>query len=69
MFYGNFKDLFSKTVSDDASRITAFNIAKNPKYKVYLGVIISIDSKFFDIILLLTREQKKNSITDSENQQ
>ena len=69
MSYGNFKDLFSKMVSDDALRITAFNIAKNPKYKVYLGVIISIDSKFFDIILLLTREQKKYSITDSENQQ
>ena len=46
MSYGNFKDLFSKMVSDDALRITAFNIAKNPKYKVYLGVIISVDSKF-----------------------
>ena len=69
MSYGNFKDLFSKMVSDDALRTTAFNIAKNSKYKVYLGVIISLDSKFFDKILLLTREQKEYSISDSENQQ
>ena len=32
MTYGDFKDLASRTASDNVLRDTAFNIAKNPKY-------------------------------------
>ena len=48
MAYGDFKDLLRRTCSDKILRDKAFNIAKNPKYDRYRGVLASIVYKFFD---------------------
>ena len=48
MAYGDFKDLASRTASDNVLRDKAFNIARNPKYDGYQRVLTSMVYKFFD---------------------
>ena len=48
MAYGDFKDLASRTASDNVLRDKAFNIARNPKYDGYQRGLTSMVYKFFD---------------------
>ena len=48
MAYRDFKDLARRTASDKGLRDKSFNIAKNPKYDVYLKGFASIVYDFFD---------------------
>ena len=48
MAYRDFKDLARRTASDKGLRDKSFNIAKNPKYDVYLKGFASIVYEFFD---------------------
>ena len=44
--YSDSKDLMKRTQSDKILRDKAFNIAKNPKYDIYQGVLASMVYKF-----------------------
>ena len=46
MVYKNFKDLARRTASNKVLGDKAFNIAKNPKYDGYQGVLASMVYKF-----------------------
>ena len=48
MAYGDFKDLASRTASDEVLRDKAFNIAENSKYDGYQRVLASMVYNFFD---------------------
>ena len=48
MAYGDFKDLYRKTLSDKVLSDKAFNVAKDPKYDGYKCVLASLVYKFFD---------------------
>ena len=58
MVYGDFKHLPTRTASDKLLRGKAFNIAKNPKRDGYQRGLASMNSKFFDKNLLLSKEQE-----------
>ena len=48
LFYGDFKDLSKRSVSDKALHDKAFKIANNPKYDGYQRGVASVVCKFFD---------------------
>ena len=48
MAYGDFKDLASRTASDEVLRDKAFNIAENSKYDGYQSGLASVVYNFFD---------------------
>ena len=50
--YGDFKDLFRRTASDEILHDKAFNIAKNPKHDGYQRGLPSMVSEFCDEKLL-----------------
>ena len=48
MAYGDFKDLYRKTLADKVLSDKAFNLAKDPKYHGYKRVLASLVYKSFD---------------------
>ena len=48
MVCGHFKDFKKRTAADNVSRDKAFNIDKDPKYRVYQRELASMVYKFFD---------------------
>ena len=48
MAYGDFKDLYRKTLPDKVLSDKAFNLAKDPKYDGYKRLLASLVYKSFD---------------------
>ena len=65
MAYGYFKILIRRTASDKMLRDKAFNIAKNPKYDGYKGVLLQWYIIFS--IIKLQAEQLKMKIFLTKN--
>ena len=63
MAYEDFKDLKTRTASDNILRDKAFHIAKNPKYDEYQRALASMVYKFFD------KKSKGSGVANNEIKQ
>ena len=63
MAYEDFKDLKTRTASDNILRDKAFHIAKNPKYDEYQRGLTSMVYKFFD------KKSKGSGVANNEIKQ
>ena len=63
MAYEDFKDLKTRTASDNILRDKAFHIAKNPKYDEYQRGLASMVYKFFD------KKSKGSGVANNEIKQ
>ena len=59
MAYGDFKDLYRKTLADKVLSDKAFNLAKDPKYDGYKRLLASLVYKSFDKKLLVVALKMK----------